>query len=920
MVNIPNSTRCSTPPTLRRFSLAAATSFLHFGFVVILVLMGSVSLGLGQTTDKAEAQHGTPTLVQPQSGEPAGAARCSFCHPLEVEGFARSAMAHALRRAGQEPEGIVNAHGSKITMHSSPAGYWQTWENAGEKSEYRVDYVIGSGEHASGYLVDIGGHLFQSPVAYYKSRQSYDLAPGYENVPDPDFTRPVSQECVLCHSGTALYVPGTLNQYRSPAFAAEGITCERCHGPVERHLADPRAGTIVNPAKLEPAARDSICEQCHLFGVARVPNPGKKVSDFIPGQPLEDTFTIYHNVVPEGSSVGDFKVISHVEQLALSACARQSGGRLWCATCHNPHERLSHSVEYYRSLCLSCHAARFPVSHPPKDSDCLGCHMPRRDAKDGGHTAFTDHRIQRRPDTKPDLPSTAGIAAWREPSPDLRARNLGIAYIDVGMQRHSAPFIIQGYRTLTEVQRQFTNDPDFFKWIGEALSVAKQTSEAKLAFERALQLDPDSALTEASAASPYIQEGDAESAIAHLERAVNLDPLDLPAASTLIGLYKKQGKLTEAAQLSAKIQAAMKEGSSAGRLTEQESARESQRNAEEVFKNIQVLKGVASDQLIPAMQFMSSALGVECSFCHVPGHFEKDDKKPKQTAREMMRMMVALNKASFNGQREVTCYSCHRGARKPVAIPVIENELPPNPAAESSDAQELPARLPTASVLIDTYIKALGGAAAVGSITSRVEKGASVIGGQSVSVEIFTQVPDHRAVINHLTEGDSVVAFDGHAGWIGIPGRPVREMHGADIHAARMDADLQFPLHIQQMFPELHVEYPEKIAGREAYVLFCVRQDQPPVKLYFDEQSGLLVRLVRYAETPLGVDPTQIDYADYRGVDGVQVPFRVTISQPGSSWTIRLEGVRQNVPIDAARFAKPASERSPNAPNSVPDK
>ena len=109
--------------------------------------------------------------------------------------------------------------------------------------------MIGSGEHASGYLVDIGGHLFQSPVAYYKSRQAYDLAPGYENQPDPDFTRPVSEECVLCHSGIALHVPGTLNQYRPPVFAAEAITCERCHGPSEKHLADPRAGTIVNPVE-----------------------------------------------------------------------------------------------------------------------------------------------------------------------------------------------------------------------------------------------------------------------------------------------------------------------------------------------------------------------------------------------------------------------------------------------------------------------------------------------------------------------------------------------------------------------------------------------------------------------------------------------------------------------------------------------
>jgi hypothetical protein len=369
-----------------------------------------------------------------------------FCHPAEVEGYSRSAMAHSLRRTAQEPEGTLSAHGSTITMHSSPTGYWQHWENGRDSSDYRVDYVVGSGNHASGYLIDIGGHLFQSPVAFYASRKSYDLAPGYENVPDPDFTRPVSEECVLCHSGTALHVSGTLNQYRSPIFPAEAITCERCHGPAERHLADPRAGTIVNPAKLEPAARDSVCEQCHLFGAARVTNPGKKLSDFLPGQRLKDTFTIYRNALPQGAPAGAFKVISHVEQLALSACARNSGGRLWCGTCHDPHDKPLQSVQYYRARCLTCHTTNFPASHPGRDTDCLSCHMPRRNTQDGGHTVFTDHRIQRRPEaTQAGLPAEVGIAAWREPPRELQKRNLGIAYIDVGMQRHTSSLIIQGY-------------------------------------------------------------------------------------------------------------------------------------------------------------------------------------------------------------------------------------------------------------------------------------------------------------------------------------------------------------------------------------------------------------------------------------------------------------------------------------------
>ena len=802
-------------------------------------------------------------------------------------------MAHSLRRAGREPGGTVTAGGARITMYSSPTGSWQRLENAGENTTYRIDYVIGSGNHASGYLVDMGGDLFQSPVAYYKSRHAYDLAPGYENLPDPDFTRPIQEECVLCHSGTALHVSGTLSRYRPPVFPAEAITCERCHGPVEKHLEDPRAGTIVNPAKLEPVARDSICEQCHLFGAARVPNPGKQLSDFIPGQRLEDTFSTYRDLQPGGS----FKVISQVEQLALSACARSSGGRLWCGTCHDPHDKPLQPVQYYRSRCLSCHTRSFPASHPSVDSDCLQCHMPRRDAKDGGHSAFTDHRIQRRPQTQTDLPAGAGLTAWREPSPDLQQRNLGIAYVEVGLQRRSPDFLLQGYRTLTGVQQQFANDSEVFRWMGQALLLGKQTSEAAIALERALKLDPGSAIAEASAAAPYLQQGDADRAIPHLERAVALDPMDLPTAIALIDLYQKQGKSAEAAELSGKIKLAM---SQTPDVHESDSAGP----AEEVYKNIHVLKGTPSGQLIPAMEFISTSLGVQCSFCHVVGHFEKDDKKPKQTAREMMAMTFALNQKNFSGQREVTCYSCHRGALNPVATPLVRGQMQPDSGAAEST------HLPTARQLIDNYVKALGGSLAIQKITSRVETAVSDFRGQSIAVDVFSQSPGKQAIVRHLPEGESVTAFDGRVGWFAMPGHATRDMDDADLAAAQMDADLHFPLHIHQIFPELRVGYPEKIEGREADLLIAKRQGQPPVELYFDRQSSLLVRLVRYAESPLGRNPCRIDYADYRDVDGVQVPFRLTVSQPGSTSTTRVKQVQQNVPIDEARFAKPPADRS----------
>ena len=811
-----------------------------FCLPIILTVMCGLLPGWSQGASNNTGGE-SPVLVPPT--EATGASRCVVCHSSEVEGYSRSAMAHSLRHPGQEQDGVVEANGSKITMYSSPMASWQRWENSGETTEYRVDYVIGSGNHASGYLVDLGGYLFQSPVAYYKSRNAYDLAPGFEKQPDPDFTRPISPECVLCHSGSALHVPGTLNQYRSPVFLEEAITCERCHGPSEKHLANPFPGTIINPAKLNPTARASICEQGHLFGVARVPNPGKNLSDFIPGQRLEDTFTTYHNANPTGA----LKVISQVEQLALSACAGKSGGRLWCGTCHDPHDKALQPVEYYRAKCLSCHSANFPTSHPAEDSNCLECHMPRRAVADGGHTAFTDHSIQRRPGTQPDAPSDASIVAWRESPLDLQKRNLGIADIEVGLQRHSPAMIGEGYRNLTEVQQQFANDSEFFKWIGEALFAAKQTSEAKIAFERDLQLSPDSAIAETSVAAVYLQGGDTDAAIPHLQRALDLDPLDLPTSSTLAALYKKEGRSAESLALSNRIKTAMSQQAEMSESAPAASLNHEGKSADAVFKNIQVLKSVPSGRLIPAMKFISSSLGVECSFCHVEGHFEKDEKKPKQVARDMMKMMFTLNKSNFANHREVTCYSCHRGALKPVATPEIGTQMQSqsgnDPGAQSTD------NLPTVSQVVENYIQALGGSAAIEKITSRVEQASSQFHGQNVGIEVFTEQPDKQAIVRHLPNGEGMSVFDVHEGWVIVPNQPPHEMHDADLAAARMDADLQFALHLRQMFPDLRIQYSEKVDGRDSYVLLGTQAGQPSTKFYFDQQSGLLARIVRYADS-----------------------------------------------------------------------
>jgi outer membrane lipoprotein-sorting protein len=329
------------------------------------------------------------------------------------------------------------------------------------------------------------------------------------------------------------------------------------------------------------------------------------------------------------------------------------------------------------------------------------------------------------------------------------------------------------------------------------------------------------------------------------------------------------------------------------------------KTTEQAYKNIQVLKGIPSDELIPAMQFITAALGVECGFCHVENHYDQDDKKPKQTARKMMQMMMALNQDRFENRREVTCNTCHRGSRIPESIPAI-NEGPARPQVSATENEPLPPDLPSGDQLIQRYTQAIGGADAIQKISSRVEICRVSLASRQAVMEVFDKAPGKRVTITHLPDGDSIAAFDGHRGWLTAPNRPVRDMPAADLEGARMDADLQFALHVKEFFRELRPGRPEKIDGHDTYLLVAEADGQPRARLYFNQQSGLLVRLVRYSDSPLGLNPNRIDFSDYRRVDGVQVPYRWTLARPAGEFTIQVTDVKQNVAIDDARFAKPA--------------
>jgi photosynthetic reaction center cytochrome c subunit len=339
--------------------------------------------------------------------------------------------------------------------------------------------------------------------------------------------------------------------------------------------------------------------------------------------------------------------------------------------------------------------------------------------------------------------------------------------------------------------------------------------------------------------------------------------------------------------------------------------------AEEVFKNVQVLKGIPVDEFMGTMGVFSAALGLSCEDCHDANdsnwaNYALDTGVKKRTARRMVLMMSAINRDSFGGRQVVTCYTCHRGSTSPRVTPSLAALYGAAPADETGDdivAQA--AGAPPADQVLDKYIQALGGAARLASLTSLVAKGTSVgygPEGQKRPVDVFAKAPDLRTTIIHTLDGDSTTTYDGRAGWIAAPHRPVPvlALSGDDLAGVKLEAEVFFPARIKQDLGKWRVGFPAEIDDRPVQVLQGTSASGALATLYFDSESGLLVRLVHYAQSPVGRMPTQVDYADYRDVSGVKIPFRWKVTWLDGVESVVLSDVQPNVPIDGATFARPA--------------
>jgi photosynthetic reaction center cytochrome c subunit len=338
-----------------------------------------------------------------------------------------------------------------------------------------------------------------------------------------------------------------------------------------------------------------------------------------------------------------------------------------------------------------------------------------------------------------------------------------------------------------------------------------------------------------------------------------------------------------------------------------------EKTVEQTKKNIKVLNGLPDSQLIPVMNFMSASLGVRCNYCHLNTEgkwdFVSDEKPEKNTAREMIKMVLAVNKDTFRGNTEVSCYTCHRGRTNPASVPGLPlPEAMPRPVTTETKPGETKPATPTADQILAKYLDALGGSAAIDKLKTRTLKGEWLTSnGLTWGYELYQSGPDKiYAVISTPKQGVFERGFNGTVGWE-KSSHGVRAIEGAELANLRRYPDWFKDIKLKEQFSRLMFGGTEKIDEREVYVLRGVATDNRRERLYFDVQTGLLVRRVTNNPTMIGLIPEQVDFEDYKSVDGLMMPFTIRISSvdPNITSTRKFTEVKLNVPVDETKFSRP---------------
>ena len=513
---------------------------------------------------------------------------CASCHSEIARSYARTGMGRSFFRPTSANSPELNLNSTPHYYHSlsdthfslvlrDGSYYQRRWQiGFGGKEtkleERKIDYVMGSGNHARSYLSRTSrGTLIELPLGWY-SESGWGMSPGSDS-DHPRTRRFISYKCMFCHNGIPRIPEGNQEPGSEPVYAdlPEGIDCQRCHGPGGKHVRtletagsrpDEIRASIVNPARLDSQRRMEICMQCHLeTSSGRIPATivrfNRDPFSFVPGEPL-DAFMLTFDHAPGTGHEGKFEAVSSVYRLRQSRCFLRSEGRLTCDTCHNPHQSPGgpEAVSRQDGICRRCHAidSLAGSTRHPAAADCAGCHMPKRRAEDTPGMVMTDHLIQRHP------PSENLLANFRErppeeyrgevvpyypsPLPQTPSNALYLAVAQVGLGNN----VEQGLPILArEVALQKPSEAEFYAVLGDGWLRVGKTREAIAAYEQAVRLRPASVTLLRSLAESLKEDGQVGHAAEILNRAVQIAPAD-PVTLYRFGMLDfHAGRLADAA-------------------------------------------------------------------------------------------------------------------------------------------------------------------------------------------------------------------------------------------------------------------------------------------------------------------------------------------------------------------------------------
>ena len=457
-----------------------------------------------------------------------GNTACATCHSSIYDSYSRHPMALT---SGQVNQTVIessfrHAPSSIIyRIYQKGTKTFFSYERPGDSTtngKQELDFFVGSGTRGRSYLFSIDGFLYQAPISYYAQKNRWDISPGYESYREMP-TRPIEPSCLYCHTSQVQPIGGTQNRYSSPPFAHAAVSCERCHGPGGEHVKG--RGAMVNPAKLSPDRRDSVCAQCHLIGEARIQQPGRSLDMFRPGDLLSDY--VSHFVYEDNNKKG-LRAVSHVEAIGQSVCKRLSEGRMSCFSCHNPHSVPSpaQKAAYFREKCLACHQQR-PTNkqsqHYSKNFDCASCHMPKISSRDVSHTAVTDHRILRKP---------LELVTQSKPGPGLiqfgakenDPRGLGLAYAERALETGDEFSRSEALRLLTRVLPLYPHDAEVLMHLGYIHHIRGELDQSAVLYDAALRADPQRLAAAIDRGAIYAQRGQVDRAILLWRGALERNP------------------------------------------------------------------------------------------------------------------------------------------------------------------------------------------------------------------------------------------------------------------------------------------------------------------------------------------------------------------------------------------------------------